>query len=161
LERLIAQGQISRRNGFIHLAAHGEQLREADRVVAQRALPMLEQGRFDPPWVRDIAANTRLPESQVRSVLARLAKNGEVFQIVKDLYYHPRVVQQLAQLAREIAQREGEISAASFRDATDLGRKRAIQILEFFDRIGYLRRAGDIHLLRPGTPLFSQEEVPA
>ena len=161
LERLVTQGQISQRNGFIHLVAHGEQLREADRVVAQRALPMLEQGRFDPPWVRDIAASTRLPETQVRSVLARLAKNGEVFQIVKDLYYHPRVVQELAQLAREIAQREGEISAASFRDATDLGRKRAIQILEFFDRIGFLRRVGDLHLIRLGTPLFPQEELAA
>ena len=161
LARLIAQNKISRRNGFIHLAAHGEQLREADRIVAQRALPLLLQGRYDPPWVRDIAADTHLPETQVRSVLARLAKSGDVYQIVKDLYYHPQVVQELAQLAREIEQREGEVSAAAYRDATHLGRKRAIQILEFFDRIGYLRRVGDIHLLRPGTPLFSAEEVPA
>ena len=94
-------------------------------------------------------------------MLARLAKNGEVFQIVKDLYYHPKVVQELAQLAREIEQREGDITAASFRDATGLGRKRAIQILEFFDRIGFLRRVGDLHLIRPGTPLFAQEEMPA
>ena len=94
-------------------------------------------------------------------MLARLAKNGEVFQIVKDLYYHPKVVQELAQLAREIEQREGDITAASFRDATGLGRKRAIQILEFFDRIGFLRRVGDLHLIRHGTPLFAQEEMPA
>ncbi|MDP1654629.1 MAG: selenocysteine-specific translation elongation factor [Hylemonella sp.] len=160
LARLVAQGKINRRNGFIHLAAHGEQLREADRIVAQRALPLLEQGRFDPPWVRDIAGTVRIPETQVRSVLARLAKSGEVFQIVKDLYYHPKVVQELAQLAREIEQREGEITAAAYRDATNLGRKRAIQILEFFDRIGFLRRVGDIHLIRPGTPLFAQEAVP-
>lgn len=161
LEHLLAQGRISQRNGFLHLPAHGEQLREADRIVAQRALPLLREGRFDPPWVRDIAADTRLPEAQVRSVLARLSKGGEVFQIVKDLYYHPEVVQQLAELAREIEQRDGEITAAAYRDATSLGRKRAIQILEFFDRIGYLRRVGDIHLLRPGTPLFSAQEVPA
>lgn len=161
LEHLIEQQQIKRRNGFIHLPAHGEQLREADRIVAERALPMLQQGRYDPPWVRDIAGTARLPEAQVRSVLARLAKSGEVFAIVKDLYYHPKVVQELAVLAREIEQREGEISAAAFRDATNLGRKRAIQILEFFDRIGYLRRVGDIHLLRPGTPLFAAQEVPA
>ncbi|QKO21150.1 selenocysteine-specific translation elongation factor [Rhodoferax sp. BAB1] len=160
-EHLISQQQIKRRNGFLHLPAHGEQLREADRIVAERALPMLQQGRFDPPWVRDIAGTARLPEAQVRSVLARLAKSGEVFQIVKDLYYHPKVVQELAQLAREIEQREGEITAAAFRDATNLGRKRAIQILEFFDRIGYLRRVGDIHLLRPGTPLFAVEELAA
>lgn len=154
LEQLVATGQLARRAGFLHLPEHGAQLREAERVVAQRALPMLLQGRFDPPWVRDIAGTTRIPETQVRHVLARLAKGGEVFQIVKDLFYHPQVVQELADLARCIEQREGEVLAASFRDATGLGRKRAIQILEFFDRIGFLRRVGDSHLLRPGTPLF-------
>lgn len=154
LEQLVAEGQLTRRAGFVHVPEHGVQLREAERVVAQRALPMLLQGRFDPPWVRDIAGTARLPEAQVRSVLSRLAQGGEVFQIVKDLFYHPQVVQELADLARGIAQRDGEVLAASFRDATGLGRKRAIQILEFFDRIGFLRRVGDTHLLRPGTPLF-------
>lgn len=156
LDQLVADTRITRRAGFVHLPEHGAQLREAERIVAQRALPMLLQGRFDPPWVRDIAGSARLPEAQVRSVLARLAQSGEVFQIVKDLFYHPQVVQELADLARAIAQRDGEVLAASFRDATGLGRKRAIQILEFFDRIGFLRRVGDTHLLRPGTPLFAQ-----
>ncbi|MNY76882.1 Selenocysteine-specific elongation factor [compost metagenome] len=35
-----------------------------------------------------------------------------------------------------------------FRDATGLGRKRAIQVLEFFDRVGYTRRVRDAHVLR-------------
>jgi methylphosphotriester-DNA--protein-cysteine methyltransferase len=43
----------------------------------------------------------------------------------------------------------GWSSASAFRDATGLGRKRAIQILEFFDRTGYTRRVRDVHLLRP------------
>jgi selenocysteine-specific elongation factor len=68
-------------------------------------------------------------------------------------------VQQLASMARGIGQREGGITAASFRDATGLGRKRAIQILEFFDRIGYLHRVGDAHLLRTGTPLFPDKST--
>ena len=160
VEQMTGAGRIARRSGFIHLPDHGAQLREAERIVAQRALPLLLEGRFDPPWVRDIAGTARLPEGQVRSVLARLARGGEVFQVVRDLYYHPQVVQQLADLARGIEAREGLVVAASFRDATGLGRKRAIQILEFFDRIGFLRRVGDTHLLRPGTPLFPPGNTP-
>lgn len=160
LDQMAGAGRIARRGGFIHLPEHGAQLREAERIVAQRALPLLLEGRFDPPWVRDIAGTARLPEGQVRSVLARLARGGEVFQVVRDLYYHPQVVQQLADLARGIEAREGQVVAASFRDATGLGRKRAIQILEFFDRIGFLRRVGDTHLLRPGTPLFPPGSKP-
>ena len=44
----------------------------------------------------------------------------------------------------------GRVGIVCLEDA----RKRAIQILEFFDRIGFLRRVSDSHLLRPGTPLF-------
>jgi selenocysteine-specific elongation factor len=162
IARLVEDGRIAVRGSFVHLSGHGEQLRAADKVVAERALPQLLQGHFEPPWVRDLAGDTHLPEEQVRQVLARLAKTGDVFQVVKDLYYHPHTVQQLASLARGIGQREsqhgGHITAANFRDATGLGRKRAIQILEFFDRIGFLRRVGDSHLLRPGTPLFPEQE---
>ncbi|MDQ8035075.1 MAG: SelB C-terminal domain-containing protein, partial [Bordetella sp.] len=43
------------------------------------------------------------------------------------------------------------VEARDFRDAVQLGRKRAIQILEFFDRVGYTRRVGDAHLPRPNT----------
>ena len=96
--------------------------------------------------------------AQVRSVLARLNRLAEVYQVVKDLYYHPQAVHELALLARQLCERDGQVTAASFRDATELGRKRAIQILEFFDRIGYLRRVGDIHLMRSGTDLFASEK---
>lgn len=154
LQRLASSGRIGIRNGFLHLPDHGERLRAADQVIAQRALPLMLRGRFDPPWVRDIAADTRLPEAQVRQVLARLAQTGEAFQVVKDLYYPPSTMQELARIARGLAQSDGTISAAAFRDATGLGRKRAIQILEFFDRVGMLRRVGDSHFLRPGSPLF-------
>ena len=110
-----------------------------------------------------LSRRTRAFSAASLDCFTRPAKNGEVFQIVKDLYYHPRRVQELAALVRQIEQRDGQVTAATFRDATELGRKRAIQILEFFDRIGFLRRVGDIHLLRPGTPLFAREhdEVPA
>ncbi|MDO4905545.1 MAG: SelB C-terminal domain-containing protein [Lautropia sp.] len=49
------------------------------------------------------------------------------------------------------------VTVAQFRDASGLGRKRAVQVLEFFDRIGLCRRVGDQHLLRPESRLFLDE----
>jgi selenocysteine-specific elongation factor len=156
---MIEAGVLARRNGFLHLPEHGVALRAAEQIVAEHALPMLREGGFDPPWVRDIALQARLPEAQVRQVLGRMARGGDVYQVVKDLFYHPAMMHELAALARKLAAEEagGQVTAARFRDLTGLGRKRAIQILEFFDRIGLLRRVGDVHLLRPGTLLFSEK----
>jgi selenocysteine-specific elongation factor len=157
VQRLEQAGVLSVSRGFLHLPEHGAQLRAAEQVVAERVLPLLLEGRFDPPWIRTLATDTGLPETQVRSVLGRLAGSAAVSAVVKDLYYHPDVVREMAALVRRLAAEHGQISAAHFRDATGLGRKRAIQVLEFFDRIGFLRRVGDAHLLRPGTTLFMDD----
>ena len=49
--------------------------------------------------------------------------------------------------------------SSQFRDATGLGRKRAIQILEFFDKIGFCQRVGEVHLIRAGSTLFANPKV--
>ena len=87
----------------------------------------------------------------MRQLLRKLARQGLLFQVTKDLFYSAARTDELAALVRELAAAtpNGEIQAHACRDATGLGRKRAIQILEFFDRIGYTRRLRDAHLLRP------------
>ena len=53
-------------------------------------------------------------------------------------------------IVASLAHEHGAVNAARYRDAIGLGRKRTIQILEFFDRIGYTRRVHDAHVLRTG-----------
>jgi len=160
VQQWVKAGLIEQRGSCLLLPTHAVKLSEGDRIIAQRALPMLLDGGFDPPWVRDIATEIAQPELIVRMVFARQAAAGALYQVVKDLYYPAQAIEKLAAIARSIAAADGEVLAASFRDATGLGRKRAIQILEFFDRIGFLRRVGDVHLPRPGTPLFPADEAP-
>jgi selenocysteine-specific elongation factor len=131
----------------LHLPAHSVELSEAERRDGARLLARLEAGQFDPPWVRDLAGAESLQEDDVRRLLRKLARAGMITQVVPDLFYHPRA---LAQLARIIAaSTDGE--TASFRDATGLGRKRAVQVLEYFDRSGYTRRIQNRHVLRPNA----------
>ena len=110
---------------------------------------------FEGAGARDMARDAREPEPLVRTTLARLARRGELHQVVKDLYYPAGTMLRLAALARQVAAGHAdEVQAAEFRDATGLGRKRAIQILEYFDRIGLTRRVGDTHRLRADSGLL-------
>ena len=103
--------------------------------------------------MRDLARDHGSAEELVRQLLKKLGRQGAVFQVVKDLFYAAAQVDALAALMAELAAQaeRGQVEAAAFRDATGLGRKRAIQILEFFDRVGYTRRVRDSHVLRPGV----------
>ena len=113
-----------------------------------RLQPLIAAGRFDPPWVRDLAASAHEPEARVREVLRKQVTQNTVYQVVRDLFYDRECIGELAALVTTIAQEHGAVNAARYRDAVGLGRKRAIQILEFFDRVGFTRRVQDSHVLR-------------
>jgi len=106
--------------------------------------------------VRDLARETATDEQTMRQVLKHAAQQGLITAIVKDRYYrHDRIVT-FANLIRELDQARGSTCAADFRDRLNVGRKLAIQILEYFNRIGFTRRRGNDHLLRDAL-LFADE----
>ena len=155
IERLIAAQALARTGHWLHLPQHAARMNAAEEQLAQQLRPRMLDGGFDPPWVRDLARDLSAPETLVRQTLASLGRRGEAFQVVKDLYYPVATLERLAAIARECEGQPGGLHAAAFRDATGLGRKRAIQVLEFFNRVGFTRRVRDAHLLRPGTALFT------
>ena len=160
LARLQAAQGVSVRGAFVHLPEHGVHLSATEERLAQKVAAPLQTAGFEGAWVRDLARDAGEPEAMVRVTLARLAQRGELHQVVKDLYYPPATMARLAALARGVAgQGDGSVLAAAFRDATGLGRKRAIQILEHFDRVGLLRRVGDVHWLRADCQLFMQAQI--
>ncbi|MDE1010496.1 MAG: selenocysteine-specific translation elongation factor [Paraburkholderia fungorum] len=152
VDEAAARGEIVRRGPWLHLPDHAVTLDEADRALAVTLLRALKEGRFDPPWVRDLANAHGVSEDRVRQLLRKLARQGELFQVVRDLFYHHEVIRELASIASSEAQKNaGTVAAAPFRDVTGLGRKRAIQLLEFFDRVGYTRFHRGLHLMRTDT----------
>ncbi|MBS0404665.1 MAG: selenocysteine-specific translation elongation factor [Proteobacteria bacterium] len=155
LARLATQGRIARHGPVVHLPTHGAELSAVETRIAQKVAPTLAAAGFEGAWARDMARDAREAEPLVRTTLARLARRGELHQVVKDLYYPTGTMLRLATLARQVAaSHTDEVQAAEFRDATGLGRKRAIQILEYFDRIGLTRRVGDTHRLRADSELL-------
>jgi selenocysteine-specific elongation factor len=157
LAQMQAEGAVAVRGAFVHLPEHGVRLSATEERIAQKVAPMLADAGFDGAWVRDLARDAGEPEPLLRVTMARLAQRGELHQVVKDLYYPVSTATRLAAIARAVAADcGGEVTAARFRDATRLGRKRAIQVLEYFDRIGMLRRIGDVHRVRTDSGLFDE-----
>ena len=143
--RMLDAGTLARTGHSLHLPGHSVALSASEEALAARLLPALQAGRYDPPWVRDLAKTYNVSEDAVRALLRKLARAGQLSQVVPDLFYHPAPLAELASIVAGLP----DVQAATFRDATGLGRKRAIQILEFFDRVGYTRRVRNSHMLRP------------
>ena len=76
---------------------------------------------------------------------------GRTDQIAQDHFFAREVTQEMVFILREVAAQapEGWFTAPAFRDRLNNGRKVAIQILDFFDRLGFTLRRGDLRRLNP------------
>ena len=200
LDALVQEGSVAQSGAFVHLPEHGSQLAARDETLLQRLTPHLMEAGAQGAWVRDLAEHIGEPAANLRPAMARLARSGHLYQVVKDLYLDAATAARLAALVRQLALADKEpaesdraevqqaseqpaeatsgaepgrrharaalkptgqggnalpiLKVAEFRDASGLGRKRAVQMLEFFDRIGLCRRVGDTHVLRLESEVF-------
>jgi selenocysteine-specific elongation factor len=148
ISALVHERLIIRSGPWLRLPEHAVALSEDDQVLARKLQPLIATGKFDPPWVRDLAAVSHEPEDRVREVLRKSVTQGTVYQVVSDLFYDRESIGELAAIITRLTREHGAVDAARYRDALGLGRKRTVQILEFFDRVGYTRRVKDSHVLR-------------
>jgi selenocysteine-specific elongation factor len=154
LDELLASGAIVTSGPWLHLPDHQVRLSEDDEALWQQLQPTFEAAGFNPPWVRELGHD----EVAVRLLLRKMARLGLLHQVVRDLFYTDAVLSRLAAMLLQLAGENPVIEVAAFRDAVGLGRKRSVQILEYFDRIGLTRRLGDRRQIRPGSALAQPSE---
>ena len=145
IEKMRQEGLLASRQGWLHLPDHKPGFSAEQLAVWQKVDALFGD---EPWWVRDLARETQQDEQAMRQLLRFAAQLGLVTAIIKDRYYRNDRIQVFANLIRELDQTQGATSAADFRDSLGVGRKLAVQILEYFDRIGFTRRRGNDHLLR-------------
>ncbi|HGY5919477.1 TPA: SelB C-terminal domain-containing protein, partial [Serratia marcescens] len=147
IDRLLKAGALRNTRGWLHLPEHGLAFSAEEAQLWACIEPLFGD---EPWWVRDLASELGEEESRVRALLRKAAQLGHVTAVVVDRYYLSRRIDQFAALIRELDAERGGANAADFRDRLGVGRKLAIQVLEFFDRSGFTRRKGNEHLLRDG-----------
>lgn len=159
LEQTLAVGKLESSGPWLHLPEHRVRLTDDEEALKAKLWPLLDSGRFDPPWVRDLARELEISEDRVRHLLRKLARIGALQQVVKDLFYPDSTIRLLVNQVLEMERQSGVIRAAAFRDQVQLGRKRSIQLLEHFDRIGLTRRFGNERKIRSDSALASEVEL--
>jgi selenocysteine-specific elongation factor len=150
----LQDGRIVQTRSWLHLPQHSVQLAAADRQLWQQLQPLLDETPFNPPRVRDVARATGIAEDTVRALLRRVARHGDAWPVAHDHYFSAAAVAELARRTAVLNARNGNVRAATLRDDIGGGRKVAIHILEFFDRVGYTRRARDLHIVRGSAEQF-------
>ncbi|WP_054893607.1 MULTISPECIES: selenocysteine-specific translation elongation factor [unclassified Pseudomonas] len=160
LDELLGEGAVASSGPWLHLPDHKVQLSDADTALWERLQPRLLEGAFDPPWVRTLAAAEQVEETQVRLLMRKLARLGVLHQVVRDLFYPQETIQHMAEMLLRQTQDTPVVQVAAFRDMLGIGRKRSVQILEYFDRLGLTRRVAEQRHIRADSALARQQARP-
>ncbi len=149
LQSLLDDGRMVAAQGrFVALPGHTVEFSASERARWEQLLPQLMEQPFQPPRVRPLAQALGIDEAEMRRLMGKSAKLGYTYRVAHDHYYLASAVKALAAQVAALCAEEGLAKAAPFRDRIDTGRKLAIQILEFFDTIGYTRRIREHHVIR-------------
>ncbi len=163
LKRSAELGDVVVDRSWVRRPHHNTSQSAAEDGLWAEISPLLARVPYRPPRVRDIARATGVDENLVRRTLRKAMARGEVEEIGHDRFFARAAVEAMLQIAADMARASarGELGTAAFRDRLDNGRKVAVDILDFFDRIGATRRRKDLRYINAaGIDWWLQERRP-
>jgi selenocysteine-specific elongation factor len=159
-ETLVKQKRLNGRGKRFHLPSHVSQATEIDRQLWDRAAASLAPDSGSPLSLHQAAVALGVDKKVLETSLKNAIKIGEMILVAKKRYLPTRYLARLGHAAEALAQRsdEGHFTVAEFSLQTKTGRNFAIDLLEYFDRLGFTERSGnDRRIRRHAASFFAVE----
>ncbi|PJG83272.1 selenocysteine-specific translation elongation factor [Caviibacterium pharyngocola] len=151
IDELLEQGALQQTRGWLHLPEHKIRFSDQEQQLWQFVLQQFSRQSGQALWVRDLADSLGQEENAMRNFLYKAGKLGYLTAVVKDRFFLTEDIYAYSRLIKQLIARQGEgISVNQLRDELNWGRKLTVQLVEYFDRCGFLRRKGNLHILRDG-----------
>lgn len=154
---LRGQGKVVHTGQVLHLPGHAVRLSEDDEAFAAMLAPLLTEDPLCPPVVHDLAKTLESDPANLVRRLDKLAAMGRLIGVEKQRYFLPGQIALLANHAEALGEASGPdgFTAAEFKNQVNVGRRPAVQILEFFDQAGLTRRKGNRRqIIRAAPEIF-------
>ena len=153
---LIDGGDVVRNGAHLHRPGHRTGKADADAALRALVEPLLDAGGTRPPRVVELAEALGMEVKAVEGFLRRSVRQGRLHAVAPNRFYPPEALLDLGRTVEELAAAAEEgFSVKAFRDSTGIGRNLAIEVLEYFDKIGMTRRSGDgRQVLKPAAKII-------
>lgn len=151
LQSLLASNAIKRTGTLLHLPSHKTSLSAEEEAFLEQVRPLLLKAGYVPPRTRELVEMTNIPLMSLERILRESAKAGTLIKVAENRYYLPETIMTLAGFTEQLVEAENDetgFSVIQFRDASEIGRNLCIEILEYFDSVGFTRRDGNSRFVR-------------
>jgi selenocysteine-specific elongation factor len=159
LAALLAAGYIKETAGHFHVPGHRPQLPGEDAALLERIETLLRD-EPQPPSSGDMAKRLGIGMRNLDAFIKRMTGLGLLVRVGSNRVLLPDQIEQFAGIVQRLAGAHADgFSARAFRDAAQVGRNLAIDVLEHFDRCGYTRRYGEVRRIVGAAALLHRAPV--
>ena len=147
LNSLHQAGRIRLSAKSIALVGCGPKLSQNERKLLAVLISLYRDAGLGTPTVKESQKQAKKNQDSVPQLIALAAADGDLVEITKDYFVHSDVLDQVRHtLKSKITPDEG-VTMSQIREWLSTTRKYAIPLCEYFDRIGFTRRDGDVRYL--------------
>jgi selenocysteine-specific elongation factor len=150
LSELITTGQIEGIGDFVRRPGYLPPMDAEGTEMRNRIVRILQEGRFAPPGVGEIAKKVGNGGAFER-VFRSLQDEGVAVEVGSGIFFHRDVLDEIKRTVVAEIKKHGNISVATLRDSLGTSRKYALTVLEYFDSVKLTRRIGDARVLAART----------
>jgi len=158
---LVNEKRLGGRGARFHLPSHVIQVSARDRQLWARAAASLAPDSGSPLSLHQVAEVLEVDRKVLETSLQNAVKIGEMVLVTKNRYLPTSYMTRLGYAAETLAEKTagGFFTVAEFVDHSKTGRNFAIDLLEYFDRLGFTERSGNNRRIRrPATTVFAVDE---
>ncbi len=148
LSVLISEKRVVAEKDTLRLSAHKISMKEEEKNLHHKMVLLYAKGKLQPPTVKEVGTELGVSENELKPVLQVLSKEGTLIKVKEDLYFQRQALEELEAKIIRFLQENKELNPAQFKEITQVSRKFAIPLLEYFDGKKLTMRIGDKRVLR-------------
>lgn len=146
LKYLEEMGRLVIKNNLVSIPGQQVEVGTKEGEAITAIMQLMQDKAFAPPEMEELAKAAEISEDVLSEVLAYLIEQDLVVKISEGLYFTRTAIEQGRQVLNEHFDREKELTLATARDILNTSRKYALPLIEYYDRIRFTRRVGDVRV---------------
>ncbi|MGI9265252.1 MAG: selenocysteine-specific translation elongation factor [Gammaproteobacteria bacterium] len=159
--QLVNEKRLGDQGKRFHLPSHVIQVSERDRQLWVRAAASLAPNSGSPLSLQQAAEALGVDKNMLETSLKQAVVIGEMVLVAKNRFLPTSYLARLGYAAEALAENtaEGFFTVGEYCEQTKTGRNFAIDLLEYFDRLGFTERVGNNRRIRrPAATVFADDD---
>ena len=145
---LKSAGRLVKQDGHLALPGHRPTFSEQDAAYLDAIETHFRRQLFHPPDAAELAEAIGVTPATIDRLLRMLQEHQRLTAVAEGMIFHREAIDHARRLLVEHIQKEGRLESVQFKYLLDTTRKFALPLLDYFDRVGLLRRVGNTRFLK-------------